>query len=400
MGDAATPTADRGNARKAGNASSVGFVVSFGVGHVGTQSAVRRPTPPQKAPPVTASVPSPSRAARPDGAAADDATADPAAADDDAAGRAASVISAHGVVQRFNGHEALSGLDLAIPAGTVYGFIGPSGAGKTTGIRVLTGALAPTAGDVRVLGEEPSAFDAAQRARIGYMPQQSMLFPQLSVRRNLSFVASVYGLPLRRRKRLRRLLAFLELDEHRRKPLEAVSGGMQRRLALAAALVHDPEVLFLDEPTAGIDPVLRHKFWEHFAHLKAQGRTLFVTTQYVSEAAYCDRVAVLRDGKVITEGTPDELRQRAYGGDLLELRLARVPDHAVVDELRAHPLVVSAHRGDEPERLRLVVHDGSRANVELPDWLQARGLEVHSAEPDTPPFDDVFVALLEHTDEG
>lgn len=353
---------------------------------------------------MTASVPSPARATRSDGGRGNDAAADHAADDgaaDDAAGHGAAVISARGVVQRFNGHEALSGLDLAIPPGTVYGFIGPSGAGKTTAIRVLTGALAPTAGEVRVLGQAPSEFDAAQRARIGYMPQHSMLFPQLSVRRNLSFVASVYGLPLlRRRKRLRRLLAFLELDEHRRKPLDAVSGGMQRRLALAAALVHDPEVLFLDEPTAGIDPVLRHKFWEHFAHLKAQGRTLFVTTQYVSEAAYCDRVAVLRDGKVITEGTPDELRQRAYGGDLLELRLARVPDHAVVDELRAHPLVVSAHRGDEPERLRLVVHDRSRANVELPDWLQARGLEVHSAEPDTPPFDDVFVALLEHTDEG
>lgn len=342
-------------------------------------------------------MPSPAHAAP--AARSDDAAGDHATVDHAAAGHGAAVISAQGVVQRFNGHEALSGLDLAIPPGTVYGFIGPSGAGKTTGIRVLTGALAPTAGEVRVLGEAPSDFDAVRRARIGYMPQQSMLFPQLSLRRNLSFVASVYGLPLRRRKRLRRLLAFLELDEHRRKPLEAVSGGMQRRLALAAALVHDPEVLFLDEPTAGIDPVLRHKFWEHFADLKAQGRTLFVTTQYVSEAAYCDRVAVLRDGKVITEGTPDELRQRAYGGDLLELRLAQVPDGAVVDELRAHPLVVSAHRGDEPQCLRLVVRDGSRANVELPDWLQARGLEVHSAQPDTPPFDDVFVALLERNDE-
>lgn len=310
------------------------------------------------------------------------------------------MISARDVVQRFGDEEALSGLHLAVERGTVYGFIGPSGSGKTTGIRVLTGALAATAGEVRVLGKPPTAFDAADRARIGYMPQVSKLFPHLSVRRNLNFVASLYGLPLlRRRKHLRSLLGFLELDEHRRKPLHAVSGGMQRRLELAAALVHSPDLLFLDEPTTGIDPVLRRKFWDHFAELKAQGHTLFVTTQYVGDAAYCDRVGVLDNGRVVAEDTPDGLRRRAYGGDLLALQLTAEPSAAVLDDLRGHGLVVRARRGDDPARLELVVTDAARANVELPGWLESRGVDVRSAEPDSASFDDVFVTLLQR-DEG
>ena len=314
---------------------------------------------------------------------------------DTRAGGDEAVIQARGLVLHFGDLEVLRGLDLAVEPGTIYGFIGPSGSGKTTGVRALLGALVPTAGEARLLGEPPTALDADTRARIGYMPQHNVLFPDLSLRQNLSFVASIHGLPLRRRQRLRSLLAFLELDAHRKKRLADVSGGMQRRLALAAALVHEPEVLFLDEPTTGIDPVLRRRFWDHFAELRAQGRTVFVTTQYVGEAAYCDRVAVLEAGRVTAEDSPEGLRRRAYGGDPLVLDFDEPPAPDVFAALREHPRVVRARQDEDPSRLRLVVDDGSRATVELPGWLQERGHVVRSAEPEAPPFDDVFVHLVE-----
>src|SRR5690242_11554624 len=166
------------------------------------------------------------------------------------------VVQAQALTKKFGAETAVSDLNFTVPEGSIFGFIGPSGCGKTTTIRLLTGMYKPTAGQVRVLGQSPKHFSAATRAALGYMPQHFVLYPNLSAWENLNFSASLYGLGLFRGKRFKELLDFVELTEHRHKLVRQLSGGMQRRLALAAALVHDPLVLFLDEPTAGIDPVL------------------------------------------------------------------------------------------------------------------------------------------------
>jgi ABC-2 type transport system ATP-binding protein len=305
-------------------------------------------------------------------------------------------VEAKGLEKAYGDHVALSGVDLAVPEGEIVGFIGPSGSGKTTTVRLLTGIERPDAGEVRVLGGDPVAFSADERGRIGYMPQLSVLFPSLSLRENLTFVASIYGMPLRRRAALRSALELVELHEHRTTRLRDASGGMQRRLALAAALVHDPPLLFLDEPTAGIDPVLRRRFWEHFAELRAQGRTLFVTTQYVTEASYCDRVAVLNNGRVLVVGTPDELRRRAFGGELLDVETAESLPGEVLDDLLAIDGVRDARALDPGRRLhRLIVDDADTVAVAVRQMLDARRLTLEVVREEQPSFDDVFVALVQ-----
>ena len=189
------------------------------------------------------------------------------------------VVRAEQVTRSFADQQVISPLDLEIEPGTILGLIGPSGCGKTTTVRLLTGLLAPTSGRATVFGRDACDLSSADRARLGYLPQTPALFPDLSLAENLSFHASMYGLPFRRRQRLDQLLEWVELGEHRHKRVADASGGMQRRLALAAAFVHDPDVVFLDEPTAGIDPILRDKLWARFREVAATGKTLIVSTQ-------------------------------------------------------------------------------------------------------------------------
>ena len=224
-------------------------------------------------------------------------------------------IVADDVTMTFDDTDVVDGLSLTIEPGAIVGLIGPSGCGKTTTVRMLTGLLSPSSGSATIDGVEAATLSSKQRSAIGYLPQSPALFGDLSVRENLNFHASMYGLPLRRRKRLRELLDWVELTDDRKKRVRDTSGGMQRRLALAATFVHDPTYLFLDEPTAGIDPILREKFWNQFRSLGAEGRTLLVTTQYVGEASYCDMVGLLSDGELLMFDTPAEpAASRLRGG--------------------------------------------------------------------------------------
>jgi ABC-2 type transport system ATP-binding protein len=253
-----------------------------------------------------------------------------------------------------------------------------------------------------VFGQPSDRFATATREKIGYMPQLFILEPGLNVRQNLSFAASLYGMGVRRGRRLREVLDLVELTGQERKKARDLSGGMQRRLSLAAALVHEPELLFLDEPTTGIDPVLRRKFWDYFQELKAGGNTLFITTQYVSEAAYCDYVGVMSDGRLLMVETPENLKRVGVGGDVIALECDGFVSAAQMKDLRNQPFI-SGGRVQQMDdfALQLVVEDAEAALPAVLRWCEQQAIEVEKARKVEPSFDDVFVEIVrEHRNDA
>lgn len=208
-------------------------------------------------------------------------------------------------------------LNLTVPGGLAYGLLGPNGAGKSTLMRLLVGRLRPAKGTVRVLGEKPQP---ALTSRIGYMPQAAALYPELSAWENIDFFARMYGLFNRteRRDRVASVLNLVGLSERAGSPVMTLSGGMRQRVSLACALVHEPELLLLDEPTVGLDPELRAAFWDHFQRLAAGGVTLLISSHTMDDATHCDRLAFLHSGRVVAEGTPEELQRQARSASLEE----------------------------------------------------------------------------------
>jgi len=305
-----------------------------------------------------------------------------------------SVISARHLTKKFAEETAVQDVSFEVPRSSIFGFIGPSGSGKTTTVRLLTGVYKPTDGEVIVLDGNPARFSHNERARIGYMPQLFVLYPNLTVWENLNFAASLYGMSLFRGKRLKEALRFVELYEHRGKLARNISGGMLRRLSLAATLVHNPQLLFLDEPTAGIDPVLRRKFWDHFRELKNQGTTIFITTQYVSEADNCDLVGVQNNGKLLLVDTPKGIRHHAYGGDMVDFHTTEPFGFQTEANLRSLPFVLPKTVRTGDNSMRIIVDQASTATPELMDWANGQKIKVKSVEEYMPPFEDVFVELV------
>lgn len=303
--------------------------------------------------------------------------------------------SAIDITKRFGDQLAVQNVTFDVPRGSIFGFIGPSGSGKTTTIRLLTGIYTLTSGEVRVLGKRPEEFTQGLRSRIGYMPQLFVLYPNLTVWENLNFAASIYGMSPFRRKRLNEVLDFVELSEHKGKLARDTSGGMQRRLSLAATLIHKPELIFLDEPTAGVDPVLRRKFWDHFKELQNSGNTLLVTTQYVSEASYCDYIAVIAEGKLVTVDTPEGLRQSAYGGDVVDIITIQPLQYSDEQRINEMSFVRGSIERTGPNHYRLIVDEASTAVPDLFEWINTQDISVESIEEYVPPYDDVFVELME-----
>jgi ABC-2 type transport system ATP-binding protein len=213
-------------------------------------------------------------------------------------------IKVEGLVKRYGRFEALGGVDLDVPEGSVFGLVGPNGAGKTTLIKALVGSLRPTAGSVRVLGLDPVKNRAELRRSIGYMPQSPALYDDLSARDNVRFFGAAHRVG-ELSKKVAEILEFTELSDRAKDPVHTFSGGMKRRVSLACALVHEPRMLFLDEPTAAVDPQLRNRFWRQFRELaRNSGSTLFISTHLMDEAMLCDRIAILRRGKIIASETP------------------------------------------------------------------------------------------------
>jgi ABC-2 type transport system ATP-binding protein len=298
----------------------------------------------------------------------------------------------------FGGGAGVFDINLNLPYGTILGMIGPSGCGKTTTIRLLNGIFGPTSGEVQVFGKDPLQFREADKARIGYIPQQFILYPTLTAEENLHFLGGIYGMSTSERKaKIQSLLEFVDMIEARKRLARKLSGGMQRRLMLAGALLHEPDFLIADEPTAGIDPILRARIWENFRALRDQGKTLLVTTQYVGEAAYCDQVAIMRKGRLVTVDTPKGLQRQAMDGEVIHLQVEKSHLVACMRFLEDLPQVSKVeHVPDEADGTYVFVED---AGKELPNLLailrDQRGVTPSVAEPYLPTFDEVFVRLIQ-----
>ena len=295
------------------------------------------------------------------------------------------------VSRAFDDVVAVDNISLHVPRGTVLGVIGPSGAGKTTAIRIICGAIRPDSGTVRVLGEDPRRFRRRTRERIGYMPQLFVLYPDLTVRENVGFMAATFGIPpWRRGRRVQEVLTLVDLWEARDRRASGLSGGMQRRLELACALVHQPSLLILDEPTAGIDPLLRTRIWQEIERLRSAGVTILVTTQYVGEAEYCDSVALISEARLVAHATPADLRRMALGGEMIEIG-TRAPIDA--EQVPAVPGVTSI-RQTGPRALLVVAEDAGLAGPKVIEAIERVGGSVEFSREYRPSFDDVFSTLV------
>ena len=296
------------------------------------------------------------------------------------------VIEARGLTRRFGDFTAVDSLDLSVERGTIYGFLGPNGCGKTTTVRMLTGLLTPSAGTATVLGYDLPRDAEPLKRKIGYMTQRFSLYEDLSVRENLGFVGKVYGLGGRRaRARIDELLALYNLTDLARRRAGAMSGGQRQRLALAAATIHAPKLLFLDEPTSAVDPQSRRDFWERLFDLIDGGTSILVSTHYMDEAERCHRIAILSAGRVRADGSPQALMD-AMGAHVVEVA---TPDpRGAKQALTALPEVISA--AQLGARLRVLVTDRIADPVA---WLrqQRLGTPPTAVEQVRPSLEDVFV---------
>jgi len=230
-------------------------------------------------------------------------------------------VETKGLSKQFGSFKALDNLNLRIEKGTVHGLLGPNGAGKTTAIKILCGLIKPNGGEGYVMGKK--APDRSILPEIGYMPQETALYLDLTVHGNLRLYGDLYGLSRTRiAEREKELLDFVALQKWRDSLVSNLSGGMKHRVSLACSMIHEPKLLFLDEPTVGVDPELRASFWEYFDLLKKRGVTIVLTTHYMDEAQHCDQIALLRQGQLLAEGTPSDVIKSASATDLEEAFLA------------------------------------------------------------------------------
>ncbi|MCQ5336936.1 MAG: ABC transporter ATP-binding protein [Candidatus Methanomethylicia archaeon] len=297
-------------------------------------------------------------------------------------------IEISGLTKKFGDFIAVDHLDLKVYKGEIFGLLGPNGAGKTTTIRMLCGLMAPTEGSIKILGYNiPEQRNEAIR-KIGYMAQRFSLYEDLTVYENMEFYGKLYGLKgSLLRERILKLLDFLELSEFKDRLAGKLSGGMKQRLALGVALIHNPSLLILDEPTAGVDPSLRRAFWNYFRSLNKEGTTILVTTHYMDEAENCDRIGLMSKGKLIAIGSPRELKRKAFGGDVIELKIK--------GDINSLPLkILETRKENDITIVRAVLNDISKELPNIFNLLDSYNIKLISVEPINISLEEVFIKLL------
>ena len=304
-------------------------------------------------------------------------------------------VEAVGLRKSFGGVEAVRGLDLAVRRGEIYGLVGPDGAGKTTTFRMLCGVLAPDEGAALVMGHEVGRDVEEIRQRIGYMSQRFSLYEDLTVEENINFYSGIYRIPAERKgERKEWVLRMADLSCHRNTKTAFLSGGWKQRLALGCAVLHEPPILFLDEPTSGVDPISRRNFWELIYELAGKGVTVFVTTHYMDEAEYCDRLGLIYRGELVALGTPEELKTRLMKEEVLEIRSER-PQEAIglLEDLPGVKGAALFGKG-----IHAVVDRAEEFVPVLRAALETGGFAVGRVEKIVPTLEDVFVSLVEERD--
>lgn len=297
-----------------------------------------------------------------------------------------SVIVAQGLTRKFGDFVAVDHVSFNIEAGEVVGFLGPNGSGKTTIIRMLLGLLLPTEGNARVMGYDVVRQPEQVRAGVGYMSQKFALYHELTVAENLTFYAGVYG--VRDRERLAQVVDQVGLRGLENKRISDISVGWRQRVALGTAIVHRPQLVFLDEPTSGVDPTARRSFWDLIYELVDQGVTALVTTHYMDEAEYCGRIAIMRDGKILAMDTPGVLKQEALPG--IAWDVFAQPLLAALEALQRCPCVLRA--GLVGDHLRAITPPDITQQI-LTDRLDEAGILPVRLEQVEPTLEDVFLAL-------
>ena len=304
-------------------------------------------------------------------------------------------VTVTGLTRVFGSFTAVDHISLEVVKGRVFGFLGPNGAGKSTTIRMLCGLLLPTSGSGTVAGFDVMTESELIKRHIGYMSQKFSLYDDLTVEENIDFYAGIYNVSRARRDaRKDWVLNMAGLADKRALPTASLAGGWKQRLALGCAVLHEPPVLFLDEPTSGVDPMSRRRFWDLIAQLSQQGTTVFVTTHYMEEAEYCDELALIYRGRIIAQGSPREVKTRSMSEDILQIRSDR--PFEVLERLQSSRLVREAALfGDA---LHAVVYDAREAGPAVSDFLRGEGFAVESVSAVMPSLEDVFVSLIEGED--
>jgi ABC-2 type transport system ATP-binding protein len=303
-----------------------------------------------------------------------------------------------------DGTEAVRGVDLQLPRGEFFGFLGPNGAGKTTTIKLLSTLLRPTGGQVRVNGFDVQTEPRAVRETIGYMPQETSVDEEMTARENVAFACEAYGVPRSERAaRIDELLDLADLADVADKRAEEFSGGMKKRLDAATALVHRPALVFLDEPTTGLDPKARNRLWDYFRRINDQGTTIFLTTQYLEEAdQLCDRISVILDGRIVQTGSPADLKRRV-GGEILEVTLdgGEAATTTALQVARESDLFGPGATVDATDDGIAVTAEDARVHgTDLLLALRDAGLTVTGFDVRAPTLDDVFLAITGEQVEG
>jgi ABC-2 type transport system ATP-binding protein len=304
-------------------------------------------------------------------------------------------VSVRNLERRFGHFVAVDRVSFDVPAGQIFGFLGPNGAGKSTTIRMLTGLLAPSGGSGSVGGFDIRSQGESIKEIIGYMSQKFSLYEDLTVEQNLDFYGGIYRIPPDRKlARKSWVLRMAGLEGREQSLTRELAGGWRQRLALGAAILHEPRILFLDEPTSGVDPISRRNFWDLIRGLARQGVTVFVTTHYMDEAEYCDRLALIYRGRLIALGTPDQLKREHMPDDVLEVAVDRPVDAleivSRIDGVREAALFGAL--------LHVVVADAETTAPAIRAALEAVGVVVEHAAKILPSLEDVFVSLIEAED--